>query len=158
MLVRLCTTTAPLRRPSTNSGPQGAGSLPRPEERQVLHQLARRFRPNILDSTAWKVLDRSALTGRDQRLVRVASLDELRAKRMIVVKGERCPILVEASINPAREQRKRVIVSTDGVGRCAEVGCCLDRGAMGRWRNLGVAGAAQAGRVRPSIHTRRRML
>ncbi|HEX2367464.1 MAG TPA: Rieske 2Fe-2S domain-containing protein [Bradyrhizobium sp.] len=27
-------------------------------------------------------------------MIRVASLDELRAKRMIVVKGDRCPILV----------------------------------------------------------------
>jgi nitrite reductase/ring-hydroxylating ferredoxin subunit len=35
-----------------------------------------------------------ALIGRDDRFVRVASLDELREKRMIVAKGERCPILV----------------------------------------------------------------
>jgi nitrite reductase/ring-hydroxylating ferredoxin subunit len=40
------------------------------------------------------VLDRSAPTNRDGRYVRVASLDELRAMRMLVVKGERCPILV----------------------------------------------------------------
>ena len=41
-----------------------------------------------------EVLDPSAPTNRQRRFVRVASLDELQAKRMIVVKGERCPILV----------------------------------------------------------------
>jgi nitrite reductase/ring-hydroxylating ferredoxin subunit len=41
-----------------------------------------------------EALDHSAMIGPDDRFVRVASLEELRAKRMIVAKGERCPILV----------------------------------------------------------------
>jgi hypothetical protein len=38
-----------------------------------------------------EALDHSAMIGPDDRFVRVASLEELRAKRMIVAKGERCP-------------------------------------------------------------------
>ena len=45
-------------------------------------------------SRSMRIVYRSLASDRDQRFVRVASLDELRAKRMIVVKGERCPILV----------------------------------------------------------------
>jgi hypothetical protein len=45
--------------------------------------------PEMVDLTLWTV----SIAGRpgDEALIRVARLDELRARRMIVVKGERCP-------------------------------------------------------------------
>jgi nitrite reductase/ring-hydroxylating ferredoxin subunit len=67
-----------------------------------------------------EVLDPSAPTDRDQRYVRIARLDELRAKRMIVVKGERCPILVVL-----HEDR---IYALDN--RCPHLGFPLHRGSV----------------------------
>ena len=67
-----------------------------------------------------EVLDRSAPTDRDQRYVRVARLDELRAKRMMVVKGERCPILVVW-----HDDR---IYALDN--RCPHLGFSLHRGSV----------------------------
>jgi nitrite reductase/ring-hydroxylating ferredoxin subunit len=67
-----------------------------------------------------KVFDRSAPTDRDERFVRVASLDELQAKRMIVVKGERCPILVVC-----HDDR---VYALDN--RCPHLGFPLHRGSV----------------------------
>lgn len=67
-----------------------------------------------------EVLDRSAPTNREQRFVRVASLDELRAKRMMVVKGERCPILVVC-----HDDR---VYALDN--RCPHLGFPLHRGSV----------------------------
>jgi nitrite reductase/ring-hydroxylating ferredoxin subunit len=67
-----------------------------------------------------KVFDRSAPTDRDERFVRVASLDELQAKRMIVVKGERCPILVVC-----HDDRVHALDN-----RCPHLGFPLHRGSV----------------------------
>ena len=67
-----------------------------------------------------EVLDRSAPTDRDKRYVRVARLDELRAKRMMVVKGERCPILVVC-----HDDR---VYALDN--RCPHLGFPLHRGSV----------------------------
>src|SRR5512144_3380247 len=69
---------------------------------------------------AMEVLDRSALNGREARFVRVASLDELQAKRIMVVKGERCPILVVC-----HDDR---VYALDN--RCPHLGFPLDRGSV----------------------------
>ena len=67
-----------------------------------------------------EVLDRSAPTDRDRRFVRVSRLDELRAKRMMVVKGERCPILVVC-----HDDR---VYALDN--RCPHLGFPLHRGSV----------------------------
>src|SRR5512146_1496798 len=67
-----------------------------------------------------EVPDRSAPTDRDQRYVRVSRLDELRAKRMMVVKGERCPILVVC-----HDDR---VYALDN--RCPHMGFPLHRGSV----------------------------
>jgi len=67
-----------------------------------------------------KVLDRSLPTDCDQGFVRVARLEELRAKRMMVVKGERCPILVVC-----HDDR---VYALDN--RCPHLGFPLHRGSV----------------------------
>jgi nitrite reductase/ring-hydroxylating ferredoxin subunit len=67
-----------------------------------------------------KVLDRSAPTDPDQGFVRVARLDELQAKRMMVVKGNRCPILVVCHDNR--------VYALDN--RCPHLGFPLHRGSL----------------------------
>jgi nitrite reductase/ring-hydroxylating ferredoxin subunit len=67
-----------------------------------------------------QVLDRSTPTDRNERFVRVASLDELRAKRMMVVKGERCPIVVVC-----HDDR---VYALDN--RCPRLGFPLHRGSV----------------------------
>ncbi len=59
-------------------------------------------------------------TGREERFIRVASLDELRARRMMVVKGERCPILVVC-----HDER---LYALDN--RCPHMGFPLHRGSV----------------------------
>ena len=71
-------------------------------------------------SRSMRIVYRSLASDRDQRFVRVASLDELRAKRMIVVKGERCPILVVC-------HGDRVFALDN---RCPHLGFPLHRGSV----------------------------
>lgn len=67
-----------------------------------------------------EVLDRPTPADRDERFVRVARLDELRVKQMMVVKGERCPILVVC-----HDDR---IYALDN--RCPHLGFPLHRGSV----------------------------